>query len=48
MPVYCALPATGFRPAILLAANHGGDRDSTAAICGNLLGGWPMISTACS
>lgn len=38
MAVYCALPATGFRPAILLAANHGGDSDSTAAICGNLLG----------
>jgi len=38
MAVYCALPATAFRPAILLAANHGGDSDSTAAICGNLLG----------
>jgi len=38
MAVYCALPATSFRPAILLAANHGGDSDSTAAICGNLLG----------
>jgi ADP-ribosylglycohydrolase len=38
MAVYCALPAAAFRPAILLAANHGGDSDSTAAICGNLLG----------
>jgi ADP-ribosyl-[dinitrogen reductase] hydrolase len=42
--VYCALsaPDTGsgpaFRAAVLLAANHDGDSDSTAAICGNLLG----------
>jgi ADP-ribosyl-[dinitrogen reductase] hydrolase len=36
--VYCALTATGFRSAVLLAVNHGGDSDSTGAICGNLLG----------
>jgi ADP-ribosyl-[dinitrogen reductase] hydrolase len=36
--VYCALPARTFRSAVLLAANHGGDSDSTASICGNLLG----------
>jgi ADP-ribosylglycohydrolase len=42
--VYCALSApdpgspAGFRAALLLAANHDGDSDSTAAICGNLLG----------
>jgi ADP-ribosylglycohydrolase len=42
--VYCALsvPETAkpaaFRAAVLLAANHDGDSDSTAAICGNLLG----------
>jgi ADP-ribosylglycohydrolase len=36
--VYCALTATDFRSAVLLAVNHGGDSDSTGAICGNLLG----------
>jgi len=36
--VYCALAATGFRSGVLLAVNHGGDSDSTGAICGNLLG----------
>jgi ADP-ribosyl-[dinitrogen reductase] hydrolase len=38
MAVYCALSAGSFRSGVLLAANHGGDSDSTAAICGNLLG----------
>ena len=36
--VYCALAATDFRSGVLLAVNHGGDSDSTGAICGNLLG----------
>lgn len=37
--VYCALVHEPDLPAaLLLAANHGGDSDSTAAICGNLLG----------
>jgi len=36
--VYCALTAGGFRSGVLLAVNHGGDSDSTGAICGNLLG----------
>ena len=36
--VYCALTATSFRSGVLLAVNHGGDSDSTGAICGNLLG----------
>jgi ADP-ribosylglycohydrolase len=36
--VYCALTAPGFRSGVLLAVNHGGDSDSTGAICGNLLG----------
>jgi len=35
--VYCALTATSFRSGVLLAVNHGGDSDSTGAICGNLL-----------
>lgn len=37
--VYCALAAgTDFKKGITLAANHGGDSDSTGAITGNLLG----------
>jgi ADP-ribosylglycohydrolase len=36
--VYCALAATDFRSGVLLAVSHGGDSDSTGAICGNLLG----------
>jgi ADP-ribosylglycohydrolase len=37
--VYCALAHPGdLRAALVLAANHSGDSDSTAAICGNLLG----------
>jgi ADP-ribosylglycohydrolase len=35
---YCALTAADFRSGVLLAVNHGGDSDSTGAICGNLLG----------
>jgi ADP-ribosylglycohydrolase len=37
--IYAALVAgDDFRAALRLAANHSGDSDSTAAICGNLLG----------
>jgi ADP-ribosylglycohydrolase len=36
--VYAALVADGFEDGVLLAVNHGGDCDSTAAIAGNLLG----------
>lgn len=36
--VYCALATNEAAPAIVLAANHSGDTDSTAAICGNLVG----------
>ena len=39
--VYCALTAPDFRTGVLLAVNHGGDSDSTGAICGNLLGASP-------
>jgi len=35
---HCALTATSFRTGVLHAVNHGGDSDSTGAICGNLLG----------
>jgi ADP-ribosyl-[dinitrogen reductase] hydrolase len=35
---HCALTADGFRSGVLHAVNHGGDSDSTGAICGNLLG----------
>jgi ADP-ribosylglycohydrolase len=36
--VCCALTAENFADGVLLAANHTGDSDSTAAIAGNLLG----------
>ncbi len=37
--VYAALSfPEDLRAALVLAANHSGDSDSTAAICGNLLG----------
>ena len=36
--VYCALTGGSFEAALLAAANHSGDSDSTAAIAGNLLG----------
>ncbi|MFR9673591.1 ADP-ribosylglycohydrolase family protein [Streptomyces sp. TR06-5] len=38
MAVYCALVAEDVRHGLLLAVNHGGDSDSTGAICGNFLG----------
>ena len=36
--IYCALVASDFREAIVMAVNHDGDSDSTGAITGNLLG----------
>lgn len=36
--VHCALTAADFRSGVLAAVNHGGDSDSTGAICGNILG----------
>lgn len=37
--VYCALSAEGdFAQGVRWAVNHGGDSDSTGAICGNILG----------
>ncbi len=37
--VYAALKhRNDFREAVCLAANHGGDSDSTAAVCGNIMG----------
>lgn len=36
--VYCALVADDFAHGVLLAANHGGDSDSTASIAGQILG----------
>lgn len=36
--VYCCLRADSLQEALILAANHDGDTDSTAAIAGNILG----------
>jgi len=36
--LYCCLKATTLEQAIVWAANHGGDSDSTAAIAGNIMG----------
>jgi len=37
--IFAALKhSNDFREAVCLAANHGGDSDSTAAICGNIMG----------
>lgn len=36
--VYCALVAEDVRHGLLLAVNHSGDSDSTASVCGSLLG----------
>jgi ADP-ribosylglycohydrolase len=39
--VYCALKSRGdFVGGLILAANHGGDSDSTAALTGNILGAY--------
>lgn len=36
--LYCALAATNFEEAVVLAVNHSGDSDSTGAIAGNICG----------
>ncbi|WP_440997856.1 ADP-ribosylglycohydrolase family protein [Arhodomonas sp. SL1] len=36
--LYCALSRDDFEAAVTLAVSHGGDSDSTGAICGNLRG----------
>jgi len=36
--LYCALVAPNFEEAVVLAANHSGDSDSTGAIAGNICG----------
>jgi ADP-ribosylglycohydrolase len=36
--LYCALAAPNFEAAVVLAANHSGDSDSTGAIAGNICG----------
>ena len=38
--VYAALKGNRFREVIRIAANHGGDSDSTASIAGQLYGAW--------
>lgn len=39
--VYCALKhSDSFEAAIIAAVNHGGDSDSTGAICGNIMGAY--------
>lgn len=38
LALYCALTADNVREALVLAANHSGDSDSTASLTGNLLG----------
>lgn len=39
--VYCALRyPNDFSKAVIAAANHNGDKDSTAAIAGNIMGAW--------
>lgn len=39
--VYCALKhSDSFEDAVIAAVNHGGDSDSTGAICGNIMGAY--------
>lgn len=39
--VYCALKySDSFEEAVIAAVNHGGDSDSTGAICGNIMGAY--------
>jgi ADP-ribosylglycohydrolase len=38
--VLCAVAARTPREAIIAAANHDGDTDSTASIAGNIVGAW--------
>lgn len=45
--VYACLVAPDFESAIRVAANHHGDSDSTAAVCGNLWGAIHGVGTMC-
>lgn len=38
--VYAALRASSFEEALIIAANHDGDSDSTASIVGQIYGAW--------
>lgn len=38
--VYAALAGQSFREVLAIAANHGGDSDSTASVAGQLYGAW--------
>ena len=38
--IYAALRATSFEEALIIAANHDGDSDSTASIAGQIYGAW--------
>ena len=38
--VYAALRASSFEEAMIIAANHDGDSDSTASIAGQIYGAW--------
>ena len=42
--VYSALAASDFRDAVRVAANHGGDSDSTASIAGQIHGAWKGLA----
>ena len=38
--VYAALRASSFEEALIIAANHDGDSDTTASIAGQIYGAW--------
>ena len=38
--IYAALRASSFEEALIIAANHDGDSDSTASIAGQIYGAW--------
>lgn len=42
--LYSALVATDFPDAVRIAANHGGDSDSTASIAGQIYGAWKSLA----
>jgi ADP-ribosyl-[dinitrogen reductase] hydrolase len=44
MGLYAALVGGSFIETLVIAANHGGDSDSTASIAGQLFGAWKGVS----
>jgi ADP-ribosylglycohydrolase len=42
--LYAAIAAADFRECLAIAANHGGDSDSTASIAGQIRGAWKGLS----